>query len=1640
MPTLRQGEACLQAIRVLTAHPSEQPLTTEETLALQAFPGFGPLALHIFPNPVTGEYPSPSWAALGDELKSLLSPLEYASAKRATFTAFYTSNVVMTALHQILDRLGVPEDATVLEPGCGHGAFLQIAHPHWRWIGIEQDRISGQIAQLLYPDADIRMENFADTQMSLPVDAVIGNVPFAEITYAYRGSRYALHDFCLVKSLDLLRPGGVLAVVTSHYTLDKQDPTVRQQLAAQADFLGAIRLPSTAFEDQGTRVVADLLILRKRAPGQTEAHVDPTWIQANPCDISGTKLPFNSYFLNQPTMILGRCSLENRLYASGYSIEPTGDLATQLTMALETLQPPPGDTQVMLETLSTPTTLTRIPVPNQPHLTEGSFFLTRDGTIAQVTDGAGLAVMYGGRLLHALTGTTGPRLSALTLLRDAARLVLRSQHMGASLAVREATRARLNRVYDLFVDTYGPINHTTISIRTDGTVVRSMPNLVKFREDPDAMLVMALEQYDADTDTATTSDICRRDVVGTTPPLTQVTSASDALIASLDRYGQVNLEYMTSLYAVSCEALLDELGHLVYDDPATGAWLTADAYLSGNVRAKLATAKEATCRQDGQRFLRHVEALEAIQPPDILPSEIDANLGAPWIPVTDIHAFAITLFDVSRGAIQVAHLAKDALWVIVGMGWEAKSSVSILTDYGTPRIDGLTLLTQALNMQLPIIYDYIPKADGTKEARLNPNDTLAAREKQQKIKDAFKVWLWQDQDRSERLVRIYNEQYNHLRLRSFDGRHLEFPDMNPAIIPHAHQRDAVWRIMSTRNTLLAHCVGSGKSLIIAASIMKLRQAGLMRRALIVVPNHLLEQFGREFLHLYPNAKLLIAHKEDCTKDKRKQLTARILSADWDGILITHSAFGLLSMSVAYQQAFIQREIEAYDALLKDATWSDDRNQRNLIKPIEKQKAAYEQRLTELQSDKRKDDGLVFDELGIDGLFIDESQAFKNLQTPTKMTRVAGISRTGSERSFDMAMKCDYLNAMGNGRIIFASGTPISNTMVEMYTLQRYLDPQGLREAGIEHFDAWAASFGEVIESMEISPDGQTLRARSRFAKFVNLPELQQLFRHFADVRLADSLDLPKPRLRSGKAQVIAVPMTDRQMDLQDELVERYEAIRNGLVKPWDDNALAITGDGRKLALDARLLTREAMGEEAPKVQALVAEVVDTYQRTMADRGTQLIFCDLGVNPNAWEFTVYQAILEGLMAQGIPPHELACIGDANTDAKKHQLFAQVRSGKIRVMLGSTERMGTGMNVQQRLIRIHHIDAPWKPSEVEQRDGRMLRQGNMYAAMGREVEITRYVTEGSFDAFMWQALETKARFITQLMSGTLAERQASDLGEQTLSYAEVKAIASGNPAMLTLAELEAELKRYTIRQRTHTDEQYLASKRLRTLPDEIARGQADLTALTADQQGFAADPTDAITIQGMAAETEIPMPEALGKILEAINWFTAEPRTIRLGVYRGFSWGIDLHPARIPEVSLTGQAHRTAILDRRRLRPESIMHMTESLLARLEWDTRAAEQRVTLARSQLAAYQALQGQPFADAAHVERLRQLQDDLERALSTRDDARSETISTVINTWTALKAQRTETPTTTRLEASQPPKMRSIITQLASETQINAS
>ncbi len=1429
--TKRSLQELIEAIKVLKdLEQTGRPASLEDKQVMARFTGFGAVATKAFPDPATGEYAA-GYEDLGQELRELLTDEEYASAKATTYTAFYTSPVVMTEMFRALEKMGIGAGSRGLEPGCGIGGFVGAAPFGMEFVGIERDSLSGRIAKQLHPEHEIRVEPFQDSDLpDGSVDFAVGNVPFAEIKLRHRGERHSLHDYFFLRSLDAVRPGGAIAFVTSRYTMDKASPKVRELLAKGADFVGAIRLPGSAFADQGTSVVTDVIFLRKKpmnideevGPEVVPEWMDKRWLTASTAKLDGGEITLNDYFAANPHMVIGQMSVGQGMYnGQALRVRSDGELAAALHAAVDGL---PDNVCTERVAPLAATAFLELDENLPSHVTEGSFYMAPDRTIMQVVGGKAEPVMIRDKAMRADGTPGGKRLGLLIELRDRARHVLATQQDGRSAAERDMARQRLRQTYAGFRSQFGPINKTTVSERKDGGgATRRMPNVVRFRTDPDVYLVMALEHYDERANTAKPAAIMERDVVTAAEPIGKVDNAKDGLLACLNSLGCVDISHIASLYGRSEDIVVEELGQLVFFDPVLDAYVPADEYLSGNVRDKLRFAQLT----EDPRVEGNVEALKAAQPEDLVAGEIDVSLGTPWIPARDVKKFLVETLGVSPAEISVEYVQKEALWKLRLSGGDRRSAAAI-SEFGTKDIDAYTLVEQALNMRTPTVRRAVSGGPGERDTYVvDQQATLAVREKQIALKGRFSRWVFEDPVRSERLVKFYNENFNNLKLRQFDGDHLKFPRMSSAIELRPHQKAAVWRNMSSGNTLLAHVVGAGKTFTMCAAAMEMRRTGLAKKPVIVIPNHMLEQFSREFLLLYPDANLLVATKQDLGKKRRQLLKARMATGDWDGIIMTHSSFEKIAMSPEFQARFLADEIREYEELIEGTL--DRSLTGNLTKRLEKLKDARANKIKEMTEGNAKDGGLYFDELGIDYVFVDEAHMFKNLETATKMDRIAGVQTGGSNRAYDLLMKSRYLQSRTPGRgLTFATGTPVSNSLGEMYTMMRYLMPDLLRERGIEHFDAWAAAFGEVINSLEISPDGQSLRVNSRFAKFKNLPELLSLFRLSADVQTGAMLNLPVPALKGGKAEIVAAPMNDFQKDIQEGLVERYERVRSIKIDPRVDNVLKIITDGRKLALDARLVDRAAVDDPQSKVNQLVDRVYAIWERTKADRSTQLIFSDLGVSETVWGYCVYNDVMEKLEARGIPREEIASIGDANTDIKKESLFATVRSGRVRVLLGSTSKMGTGTNVQAKLVALHHLDPPWRPADIEQREGRILRQGNGNA----EVEIVRYVTEGSFDSFMWQTLQTKAAFISQAMAGDAGTRRADDIGATELSFAEVKAIASGNPSMLVLAEMDMDVRKLKLLRNEHARDQADITREVNALPHYIASSSERITRLEQD----------------------------------------------------------------------------------------------------------------------------------------------------------------------------------------------------------------
>ena len=1355
--------------------------TPAEKRALVRYVGWGGL-------PQVFDSGNDDWVEERERLEQLLTPEELESARATTLNAHYTAPVVVSALYDALRRLGFSQ-GRVLEPALGLGHFIGLMPDdmlaHSRITGIEIDSVTARLAKLLYPDADIRHKPFEESV--LPdggFDVAIGNVPFGDykpFDPRFKGWNFLIHDYFFAATLDKVRPGGLMTFITSKGTLDKHDTVLREYVSQQADLVGAIRLPNDAFKkNANTEVTTDIVMLRKRLPGELPS--GPAWKEvAEITNSAGETIPVNEYFAAHPEMMLGEMRLEGRMYARA---EPTlvGNgvpLETRLAEAVARL---PSDVfRSQKAPVNNAPLAHTFPAPE--HVKPNAYTLVNERIGIREGDEV--------HLMQELSPARAQRIRGMIRLRDAVRRCLHTQVEGAEEDLILATREQLNRTYDRFVATHGPVSERA--------------NTAAFRGDPDLPLLLSLEHYDPDTRRATKAAIFRERTVqpGRAPP--QVSTPLDALLVTLGERGRVDLGLLSHLLHRQPSQFLPDLKGTIFLNPQTDLWETDDEYLSGNVRAKLAVA-EATALADKQ-FRPNVDALRQVQPADLPATEIDARLGSVWIPAEDISRFAGDLLG--EQGVSVSHAPQLGLWTVQG-SYGVRFSVANTTEWGTDRRSALDLLEDALNLRTPTVYDHDPVAD---RDVINAPATEAARDKQEKIKERFKQWVWQDDERRERLARKYNDEFNNVRLRSFKGDHLRLPGVSSAINLHPHQRAAVWRILQTPNCLLAHVVGAGKTFTMVAAAMELKRLGLARKPLFAVPNHMLGQFSSELLTLYPGANILVATKDDFAKDKRKTLTSRIATGSWDAVIMTHSGFEKIPISVAAQEEFIKGEIRELSLAIEQQM--QEHNSR-IVKMLERAKKRLEGKLKELAAVEHKDDGLTFEELGVDRLFVDEAHYFKNLFYVSKMTRIAGLPQTASQRAFDMFLKVLHVQRQNaGGGVVFATGTPIANSVAEMFTMQRYLQMCALKALKLDHFDSWAATFGEPVTAMELAPDGSGYRLNTRFARFINVPELMQQFRQVADIQTREMLRLPVPDLRGGKPAVVGAPCSPELAKIVESLVERAEALKTGRVDPREDNMLLVTTDGRKAALDLRLNDPSLPDHPDSKVNQAVAQVERVWRDTAHHRSAQLVFCDLSIPTGGRGFSVYEDMRGKLIAHGVPPSEIQFIQDHDSDNAKLQLFRDVRAGKVRILFGSTQKMGTGANVQERLIALHHLDAPWRPADVEQREGRILRQGNTNA----EVQIFRYVTEQSFDAYMWQTLETKARFIGQVMTGESDLRRIEDIDGAALTYAEVKAIASGNPLVIEKARVDAELTRLGRLRSQHEETRYKLRSRIRHLTDEI-----------------------------------------------------------------------------------------------------------------------------------------------------------------------------------------------------------------------------
>ena len=1391
----RDNFAAIELVQKLDSEGREA--TEEEKQVLVQYVGWGGIPQ------VFAWQESSGWDAERDQLKTLLTEPEYEAARASTLNAHYTAPAVVSAMYEAVQRLGFAH-GRVLEPALGTGHFFGLMpegmSARSRLTGIEVDPLTTNIARKLYPDADIRGQGFETAALvENSFDLAISNVPFGDYKLhdpQLNERNFLVHDYFFAKGIQKVRDGGLMVFISSKGTLDKANSHLRDYLHERADFIGAIRLPNTAFkQNANTEVTTDIVFFRKLAEGERAS--GPVWASlAEHVNADGTAFQINEYFVANPHMMLGTMAIESSMYrANEPALIPDGrELADALREAIGAL---PQGIYRAIEQTNAQRAAARVEILAPDFVKENAFVL-HEGIIT-VRDGPALTPVEG------LPDETARRIRGMIKLRDAVRHTLRTQLENWSDEAVLDARRQLNFQYDHFVSRFGAVNDSA--------------NRRAFRSDPDAPLLCSLEDYNDETKRAVKMAIFRERTIHQPRPALLAETPQDALVLTLNEMGRVDLARMEMLLRKSPEEFLPELKGLIYRNPQTEQWETDDEYLSGEVRVKLKNARAAVAANPA--YHENVSALEAVQPVVLTPSEIEARLGAVWIPPADVEAFAKSLLGAE--GITVSHAAAVGTWFIKA-DYTARGTVANTTEWGTTRYSAIELIQDALNLKTPTVYDTDSKTDAPV---VNVQQTEGARDKMEKIKERFKSWIWEEDVRRERLCRKYNDDFNSVRLRVFNGSHLTLPSSSQQITLRPHQKNGVWRIVQSDNTLLAHAVGAGKTYTMVAAGIELKRLGLASKPMFVVPNHMLGQFSAELLMLYPTANILVAGKEDFAAAKRARLFSRIATGNWDGVIVTHSSFEKIPLSVQTRREFIEDQIYEIKQAIREQR--SERGTR-LVKELERIEKRLTAKLEGLSADHKKDNTLTFEELGIDRLFIDEAHKFKNLFYVTKMTRVAGLPQTASERAFDMFLKVQHIQSRNKGGgVVFATGTPISNTMAEMFTMQRYLQMPALRRNQLQHFDSWAGTFGETVTSMELSPDGSGYRLRSRFARFVNVPELMQQFRQTADVQTAEMLKLPVPKLDQGKPLTVSAPTSPELKKYVDHLIKRVEAIKNGSVEPREDNMLNVTTDGRKAALDLRLVLPRVRDNPDSKTNQAIEKIHQIWLDSAETKGAQLVFCDLSTPKAGGKgFSVYNDVREKLVARGVVSDQIAFIQDFDDDTAKASLFKAVREGKVRVLLGSTAKMGEGTNVQKRLVALHHLDAPWRPADIEQREGRILRQGNE----NEYVKIFRYVTEGSFDAYMWQTLETKCRFIAQVMNGDATVRRAEDVDSAALTYAEVKAIASGNPLVIEKAHVDAEVMRLTRLKKQHAESLYQMRYRLRSLGDSIQSCERDIANLRED----------------------------------------------------------------------------------------------------------------------------------------------------------------------------------------------------------------
>lgn len=1550
-------KANMEAIHLLQTLEKEERLATpEEQESLSRYVGWGGI-------PQAFEENNSSWANEYLELKNTLSPEEYSAARASTLNAFYTSPTVIRSMYEALENMGLKQ-GNILEPSCGVGNFMGLIPESMskaNMYGVELDPVSGRIAKQLYQKNKIAVQGFEETNYPDSFfDCVVGNVPFGAYQVSdrrYDRHHFMIHDYFIAKSLDLVRPGGVVAVVTSSGTMDKQNPAVRQYIANRAELLGAIRLPNNAFQrNANTSVVSDILFFQKRDRASIEK---PEWLNLK--ETAGG-YSVNAYFAEHPEMVLGEFTTESTQYGKQeVTVKPKEGitLEEQLKEAVQNIH----GTITELELSDTELEEDVVSIPADPEVKNFSFTVVDDEVYYREN-----SVMN----RMELPAMTTERVKGMVKIRDATNELIRCQMEEGSDEQITKLQGKLNEEYDTFTAKYG--------------LLSSNANKRAFSQDSSYCLLTSLEFLDDKGNLKRKADIFTKRTIRRAETVTSVDTASEALAVSIGERAGVDLSYMAQLSGKTEEELTEELAGVIFKNPISEKWEPSDEYLSGNVREKLQIAKQFV--EHRPEYQVNVQYLEQVQPKDLDASEIEARLGATWISEDYITQFMAETFHTPRyyvgDKIKVQYAEVTGQWNVMGKSVDSYGNALVTSTYGTQRANAYRLLEDALNLRDTKIYDTIQDADG-EHRELNRKETMLAQQKQELIKEEFKEWIFKDLHRREDLCKIYNERFNSIRPREYDGSHIQFVGMNPEITLMPHQKNAVAHVLYGNNTLLAHCVGAGKTFQMIAAGMESKRLGLSQKNLYVVPNHLTEQWGSDFLRLYPGANILVATKKDFEPANRKRFCSRIATGDYDAVIIGHTQFEKIPLSKERQIAMLEQQIADIIFSIEEA--AHQAGQNYTIKQLEKTKKSLQARMKKLNDQTRKDDVVTFEQLGVDRLFVDESHGFKNLFLYTKMRNVAGISQTDAQKSSDMFMKCRYMDELTGGRgITFATGTPVSNSMTELYTIMRYLQYDTLMRMGMGHFDSWAATFGETVTAIELSPEGTGYRAKTRFARFFNLPELISIFKEAADIQTSDMLNLPVP-----EAEFIneVLKPSEEQQEMVSAFSERAEDVRAGLVNPTVDNMLKITNDGRKCALDQRLLNELLPDAEKSKVNTCVENAFQVWDEGKADRTTQLIFCDLSTPKGDGTFNVYDDVRNKLVARGIPKEEIAFIHEYNTEAKKADLFAKVRAGQVRILMGSTPKLGAGTNVQDRLIALHHLDCPWKPSDLEQQEGRILRQGNQ----NEKVKIFRYVTENTFDAYMWQILENKQKFISQIMTSKSPVRACEDVDDTALSYAEIKALATGNPYIKEKMDLDVQVSKLKLLKANHTSQIYrLESDIAKNFPVQISALKERIAGMQVDSQVVkSVDLQDndkfVMTVGNVLYEDKKEAGEAL---IAACAGLKAVSTGGKVGEYHGFTLSASYNMfSNAFELTIKGKCSYKLEIGKD---PVGNMQRIHNTLSSIDRKLTGSEQKLETVQQQLATAQEEVKKPFPKEAELnekmERLSEL-----NALLNMDEKGNETI-----------------------------------------------